>query len=166
MVSPLTLQEGQEVLLQNIKTKLWTIKGVIVEVRSFGKSALVQTETGIFLRNWRFMRCLPGAREGGQEQDNQEGEEDESHREEEEDDSVYLGAVFKSSMKEESSLYDLTQQRGQGSHTVSFRLSCRHKDFKDASGSEECKGTVVTAGVGSAVCCCLQPDLLHPLCVL
>jgi hypothetical protein len=110
----LTLREGQEVLLQNIKTKLWKIKGEIVEVRSLGRSALVQTETGIFLRNQRFMRCLPGAGEG-KEQESQEGEEDESNREEEEDNTVYLGAVVKSCMKDESSLYDLTQQRGQGS---------------------------------------------------
>jgi hypothetical protein len=88
MISPLVLREGQHILLQNIKSKLWNVPRTITEVRGICRSALVKTSTGIFLRNRRFMRNPPGPAEGDEE--NQAGEREEGVIEgEEEEDEDY-----------------------------------------------------------------------------
>jgi hypothetical protein len=111
----------------------------------------------------RFMRCPP---EVGEEEDGKEEEEDGNNNEAEEDNTVLHRLIVRSCMKDKTTTYDLTQQWCQDAHTVNFRLSFGHEAFKDTLGSDECRGTVVAAGVGIVLCHCLQPYLFHPLCVM
>jgi hypothetical protein len=83
MVSPLTLQKDQQVLLQSIKTKRWNIPATIVEVRDSGRSAWVKTSSGRkYFRNRRFMRTPPDPIE---EDDESQSECDDDDEEDEED---------------------------------------------------------------------------------
>ena len=48
---------GQRVWLQDQQTKKWSIEGVIKSIRNMGRSYVVETENGAYLRNRRFIKA-------------------------------------------------------------------------------------------------------------
>jgi hypothetical protein len=61
--TPITLALGQKVMLQDQKTKLWEIPGVIESIRPGSRSAYVHTEQGVYLRNRRYIKVDPSYQE-------------------------------------------------------------------------------------------------------
>ena len=55
------LAMDQDVLLQDQQTRLWSIKGRIVQVRPSGKSYIVRTDNGRYLRSIKFIKPDPAA---------------------------------------------------------------------------------------------------------
>ena len=51
------LMMGQRVWLQDQQTKKWSIEGVIKSIRNGGRSYVVETENGAYLRNRRFIKA-------------------------------------------------------------------------------------------------------------
>ena len=49
----------QAVLMQDQKTKLWSIRGKIVAIRPSGKSYIVRTKTNTYLRGIRYIKEDP-----------------------------------------------------------------------------------------------------------
>jgi hypothetical protein len=76
--------------------------------------------------------------------------------------SDFTVCLVKSCMKSKAVPYDITKRKDPGSNAVHFRLSCNHMSFKDDSGTEKCKGTVVFAGAGEETCCYRNTTSLHP----
>ena len=48
---------GQRIWLQDQQTKRWTIEGVIKSIRDGGRSFVVETGSGAYLRNRRYIKA-------------------------------------------------------------------------------------------------------------
>jgi hypothetical protein len=61
--TPTNLIVGQRVVLQDQKSRLWEIKGIIQSIRPGARSAYVKTAAGLFLRNRRYIKTDPAFQE-------------------------------------------------------------------------------------------------------
>jgi hypothetical protein len=164
MVSPLTLMSGQQVILQNIKTKRWNIPATVLEVRGSGRSAWVATDSGRkYLRNRRFMRTPTDQTEEGDDSQADSSDDEDEHEDEEEE--LLSALAFTGCRRTESSPTKISRLSLQNSRKVSFRTPCSHRAFKDDSGTDKCKGTIVFTDADTDGCCCRQQNSTHPLCI-
>jgi hypothetical protein len=74
--------------------------------------------------------------------DDNDGEEDDEHEDEEEE---FLSALaFTGCRKTSSSPSKVSKLSLRDSRKVRFRTLCKHRTLKDDSGTDKCKGTIVS----------------------
>ena len=139
---PLTLFEGQRVLLQNPDTKLWDRRGIVQRIRgtSTNRRCYVESEGVIMLRSRRMLKADPSFSSGLVEVVNS------------------TETVSKPSPCIRRSKSDTTKK------VVSFMLTCAH--VNDAGGRYQACDQFLVDTVSTQSCCCSCPESQHAFCFL